>query len=226
MLRRLLFVLLAVLPLAAAAQSTSAAAAEAPRLGVDYEILETPIATYAKAAGKVEVAEVFSYTCIHCAHFEPILSDWQAKKMPKGVRLELVPTAFGGMPDNFARAYFASQALGLVATTHDDMFRAYHDYHQFQTGSLEEIADYFGTLGVDRKKFLAVMTSPETDAKLGKARDFSMAAQIRGTPTLVINGKYTVMTTVERGFEGQLRTAEYLIAKELAAGKAKPARKP
>jgi len=223
--RRPLFTLLAGLPLAAGGQSLPAPAAEAPRLGIDYEILETPIATFAQTPGKIEVAEVFSYTCIHCAHFEPILSDWQAKKMPKGVRVELVPTAFGGVTDNFARAYFAAQALGMVATSHDDVFRAYHDYHQFQTGSVEEIAAFYGTLGVDSKKFLAAMTSADTDAKLEKVREFTMAAQIRGTPTLVINGKYTAMTTVDRGFEGQLRTAEFLIAKELAAGKAKPAKK-
>lgn len=219
MLRRVLITLLALLPLAAAAQTAPAAKAEAPRLGIDYEVLATPIATYRNLPGKVEVAEVFSYTCIHCAHFEPILSQWQARKMPKGARLELVPTAFGGVTDNFARAYFAAEALGVLATTHDDVFRALHDYHQFQTGSLEEIADYFGTQGVDRAKFLAAMTSPETDAKLDHVRTFTVAAQIRGTPTLVINGKYAAMTTTERGFEGQLATAEYLIAKELAAGK-------
>lgn len=225
MLRRFVILLLAVLPLAAAAQSAPSTSVGTPRLGIDYEVLATPIATFRNTPGKVEVVEVFSYACIHCAHFEPLLSQWQAKKMPKGARLELVPTAFGGVGDNFARAYYAAEALGVLASTHDDLFRAVHEERQFQTGSLDEIADYFAKQGVDRSKFLAAMSSPETDAKLDKVREFTMAANIQGTPTLVINGKYTAMTTTERGFEGQLATAEFLIAKELAAAKAtKPAK--
>ena len=50
---------------------------------------------YAPLDGKVEVVEVFGYTCIHCAHFQPAVGAWQ-KKQPSYVRFTPLPAAFGG----------------------------------------------------------------------------------------------------------------------------------
>ena len=73
----------------------------APRPGVDYDVLPTPQPTYGQ--GKIEVAEVFSYRCIHCAEFQPAVNAWMASK-PADVRFEYVPAVFGGTWDDFARA--------------------------------------------------------------------------------------------------------------------------
>ena len=89
---RLLLAALALLPL-------GAIAAPAPLVeGTDYVEIASP-APYAPLAGKIEVAEVFGYTCSHCAHFEPQLAAWAAK-LPKDVRFSPVPAAFGGPWDS------------------------------------------------------------------------------------------------------------------------------
>jgi protein dithiol oxidoreductase (disulfide-forming) len=228
MSRRFLFTaltLLTLLPALASAQAAPAAA-EAPRIGVDYQTLETTVPPVRPVPGKIEVAEVFGYTCIHCAHFEPLLSQWKAKKMPAGAHLEYVPGVFGPPWDDFARAYYAAEKLKVLDKTHARVFKGVHEERAFQTGSLDEIADYYAKLGVDRAMFLATMQGADIDAKLDAARDYSTKVEVSGTPTLVIAGKYKLMATRDRGFEGVLATADFLIARELAAAKsAKPAKK-
>ena len=77
---RLLLSLLALLPLALSA----APAATDLQEGRDYERIAQP-GPFQPLAGRIEVVEVFGYTCSHCAHFEPQLVAWVAK-LPKDVR--------------------------------------------------------------------------------------------------------------------------------------------
>jgi thiol:disulfide interchange protein DsbA len=191
----------------------------APRLGIDYEILPTPQPTYGE--GKIEVAEVFSYACIHCAQFQPTVDIW-LKKLPKDVRYEYVPAVFQKVWENFARAYFAAKALGVQERTHDAIFRAVHIEHTVKEPSPEGIADWYATQGVDRTKFLDTMNSFGVTAMVNRAKQFALRTGIDGTPTLIIAGKYKVNVNAERGFDGMLATADYLIARERALSASAP----
>src|SRR5688500_11224978 len=51
--------------------------------GTHYARIDPPVATTAPA-GKVEVVEVFSYACPHCATFQADVDAWRAKA-PAGV---------------------------------------------------------------------------------------------------------------------------------------------
>ena len=196
------------------------APALAPRLGTDYEVLPTPQPTYGQ--GKIEVAEVFSYRCIHCAEFQPSVNLWK-KTMPADVRWEYVPGVFGGSWDDFARAYFAAEILGVQKRTHDAVFKAVFVDQAIKTGSLEELAGMYGKWGVDSAKFLSTMQSFGVTAKLNRAKQFALRTGVTATPTVIVNGKYRVNVTADRGFSGMLSTVNYLIAKERAeAPKVKP----
>lgn len=198
-----------------------AASGPAPRLGVDYEVMPIPQPTYGQ--GKIEVAEVFSYRCIHCAEFQPSVNIWK-KTMPADVRWEYVPGVFGGSWDDFARAYFAAEILGVQKRTHDAVFKGVFVDQLIKTGTLEEIADMYGKLGVDKTKFLGTMQSFGVTAKLNRARQFALRTGVTATPTIIVNGKYRINVTADRGFNGMLSTLNYVIAKERAeAPKAKPA---
>jgi len=208
------FVSLALMLLVGSAQGQAwAASAQEPRLGIDYEILPTPQALYGVGKGKIEVAEVFSYGCHFCAAFQPLVNDWQ-KKMPKRVRWEYVPAAFGGHWDTFARAYFAADALGVRKRTHDAVFKAIFVDEVIKTGSPEEIADMYAKFGVDRAKFLAAMDNEIATAKLAKAREFALNTGISGTPTIILNGKYRIPVTRDRSYAGAIDTLNFLLAKE------------
>lgn len=205
---RLILLLLALLPLFVHAAE--------PVAGTDY--VEIPGGKpYAPLDGKVEVVEVFGYTCIHCAHFQPAISAWQ-KKQPSWVRFTPLPAAFGGYWTPYARAYYAAAKLRVLGKTHEPMFKALHETGSLpiQNASAEEISTFYAGYGADPKAFVAAMESPATDLLLDRSKEFAVAAGVEGTPTIVVNGKYRV---IARSFDDTLRITDYLVAKERAARK-------
>lgn len=189
--------------------------ANAPRPGIDYTVLPEPQPTF--GSGGIEVAEVFAYTCIHCANLQPTINAWKPTLAPD-VRFRYVPGAFGGPSDNFARGFFAAETMGLLDKTHDGVFKAFFVERKFQTGSVEEIADHYASQGADRDAFLSTMNSFAVTAKVNRARQFALRTNVQATPTMIINGKYSATTTNDRGPEGLLATIEYLVAVERAGG--------
>ena len=204
---RLSLLLLILLPLAACAADKKAPPVE----GEDYVLIDGG-QPYAPLAGKVEVAEVFGYTCPHCAHFEPTLEAWTAKQ-PAYVRVTPVPAAFGGFWDAFARAYFAADTLGVAKRSHRAMFDAIHEKHTVPTQNVapEELAAFYVAYGVPQQRFIK---SAAVEDKVKAAREFATRAKIPGTPALVVNGRYLITA---RDYTDMLRVADYLIAREHAA---------
>ena len=217
MFRRVLAALILMLPMACTqAQQPAAAAPSIPREGVDYAVLSPAQPTYGQ--GKIEVAEVFSYRCIHCAHFQPLVNAWK-KKLPADVRYAYVPAVFGGTWDTFARAYFAAETMGVQPRTHDGVFKAVFIDNKITDGSLEQIADWYGTQSVDRNIFLSTMQSFAVNAKLNRAKQFALRTGVTGTPTIIVAGKYRVMASADRDLAYMLTTTDYLLARERALGK-------
>ncbi len=208
---RLFALLLLLLP------AVALAAPDAPQAGVDY--VEIPDGKpFAPLAGKVEVVEVFGYTCVHCAHLEPTLAQWK-RRQPAHVRFTAVPAAFGGYWLPYARAYYAAESLGVLERTHAQVFKALHEQQllPIQNASADEIADYYASLGVDRQRFIDALRNPALEARLQRSREFMAAAGVEGTPTLIVNGRYRVIGG--RNFDEALRIVDHLVARERAAAR-------
>ena len=203
---RLISLLLALLPLVACA-APPAALVE----GQDYEVIAEP-GPFAPLAGKIEVVEVFGYTCPHCAHFEPLLEAWVARQSGD-VRFTTVPATFGGYWDAYARAYYAAEQVGVLKRSHADVFKALHEQRSLpmQNVSPQELATFYAAYGVQPETYIAALRGEQVEARIRAAREFLMRVQVPGTPSLIINGKYLVMGN---GFEGMLRNADALIARE------------
>ena len=189
------------------------AATATPRPGVDFVVLEKPVARYAKRKAAIEVAEVFSYACIHCAHFQPMVDAW-LKTKPKDVQFEYVPAVFGGPFTAFAAAFFAAESTGVRARSHSGIFKAIFEEKAIPVANLEGIAGLYARWGVDPQVFFDTMESPKVREQMAKARAFHAEAKVMGTPTLVINGKYLVSATNDRSFPGMMRTLELVLARE------------
>jgi thiol:disulfide interchange protein DsbA len=206
--------LLALLPAAALVSGAMAAtAAPAPVEGTDYEVIDGG-KPFAPVKGKVEVVEVFGYTCPHCAHFQPQIAKWQARNAKQ---VSFVPMAapFGGFWTPYAKAFYAAQELGVATRSHDAMFLALHTDGTLplRNPSVDEIASFYARYGVDAQRFTSTYDSAQVQARMDKAEQFIRTSGVEGTPTLVVNGKYRILG---RSFDDTLRIADQLVARERA----------
>ncbi|MGH8031042.1 MAG: thiol:disulfide interchange protein DsbA/DsbL [Luteimonas sp.] len=168
--------------------------------------------------GKVEVVEVFGFVCPACARFQPDVVAWKAR-LPADVRFTYVPAMFGGVWDDYARAYYAAEAMGIGVQTHEALYKAIHIDQTLKgergRDSVEDIAGFYATHGVDAKQFTSTMASFAVAGKTTKAKQFAARTQISGTPSLVIDGKYLVKG---ESYADMFRIADQLIAQERGAG--------
>lgn len=197
-----------LLPFAAAAATS---APDAPVEGRDYVLVDA--GPWKPLDGKIEVVEVFAYTCPHCAEFEPKLEAWVAK-LPDDVRFQYLPAAYDPR-DPFARAFFVAEQAGALGRTHAALFHAIHDEHLIaRNATAGELAWFYGQHGIDQAKFRAALLAPAVDEQMKRAYDWAKAIQLPGTPTLVVNGRYRITA---RTHEAGLRIADQLIAQLRAA---------
>jgi thiol:disulfide interchange protein DsbA len=214
----------AVDPAAVAAAEAALAAAQSgppPVAGTDYVVIPDG-QPFEPANGKIEVVEVFGYTCPHCATFQPLITAWKAR-LPADVRFTYVPAPFGGYWIPYAKAFYAAQALGVLDQSHEPMFRALHIEQALPIQSVtpEELGQWYAGHGADAAQFVDAFNSFGTEAKLNRARQFIQRSGVDGTPMLVVNGKYRI---VGQSLQDTLRVANQLIAMERAAqaGAAQP----
>lgn len=204
---------------APAAPAPAAPTGPAPVAGVDYKVIEGG-QPFQPVAGKIEVAEVFGYTCPHCASFDPVLESWRARQ-PADVSVALVPGAFGGYWTPYARAFFTAEALGVLPKTHAATFRAIHVERSLPVNAnvgASDLAPFYAKHGVDAKRFTDTFNSFGIDAKVNRARQFASRSKVDGTPALVVAGKYTINVD-QQGFEKMLATADWLVAQERAGAR-------
>ncbi len=191
-----------------------------PVEGKDYEIVANG-QPFDSTDGKIEVEEIFNYVCPACAAFEPQFAPW-AKSLPSDVRVVHVPAQFGRMWDDYARAYYAAEVLGVAERTHQAMYDEIHVKQALKgergNDGMDAIAAFYGRQGVDVAQFKSAAASFAVEGKLAKARQYMQAEGVNGTPTIFIDGKYRVTgdpNTTTRA--DQLKIADKLIAKERAA---------
>jgi len=208
---------------AAGSEAAPAAAATPMRLtgpepvaGTDYVVIENG-QPFQPVTGKVEVVEIFGYVCPACAAFQPLVGPWKAG-LPGDVNFVYVPAMFGGTWDDYGRAFYAAQTLGVQEKTHEALYAAIHAEQTLKgergRDSVDDIAGFYAKHGVDAKQFTATMSSFAVNAKTNAAKQFAQRSQISGTPSIIIDGKYLVKG---KSFQDYLRIADHLIARERAA---------
>lgn len=177
--------------------------------------------------GKVEVTEVFSYACPACNVFVPTMHKLQ-QSLPSNAVLDFLPAAFNSSEDwpMFQMAYCTAQALGVDQKTHDAMFDAVWKGSDLSVTTpsgqlknhlptIEDAAKFYKQqAGVPVEKFLATAKSFSVDLKIRSAEDLIRAYKVDRTPTIVVNGKYTVNVQSAGGTDQLVELVKFLVAKE------------
>jgi protein dithiol oxidoreductase (disulfide-forming) len=203
-LLRTLVVLASLSPLAC----TAADSPQQYQLGEHYQRVRAvqPPANPAK----IEVMEVFAYSCPHCYALEPALKKWLAKK-PGDVEFVRTPHTLG-QPANQTRnrAFYAAQMLGVLDKFHPALFDAIHrDRKNPATpAELRELAVRAGIKGED---FDGAMNGFAADAGYRRGEQTVQALGITSVPTLVVEGRYSVSPNLAGGFDGMLKVTDFLI---------------
>jgi protein dithiol oxidoreductase (disulfide-forming) len=204
-MRSLVALLGLVLSLNACAQEATGEYKE----GKDYFVLEQPVRT--ADSSKIEVAEVFSYHCPHCLHFEPLLQAWE-KKQGDDVKLVQTHAKWNAQMEPLIRGYYTSVALKIKDKTHMAAFNAYQ-VERKPLATAEDWAEFFAPYGVDKQKAISTYNSFGVNSMIQQAEARMRGYKITGTPEMVVEGKYHINPKAGGGQEDMLKIVDFLVAK-------------
>jgi protein dithiol oxidoreductase (disulfide-forming) len=178
--------------------------------------------------GKIEIAEVFSYGCIHCYRAQENVAKLKAA-LPADAYMTYVHAAF--MPAQawpmYQRAWYAAQSMGIGEANHHRMFAAV-----WETGevplldkttnrvrnplpTIQEAARFYARAAkVKEADFLKVANSPAVNAQMARADKLIKTWGVNGTPTLVVNGRYQINGDVVSSWTDMQGIVVFLLSQE------------
>ena len=190
------------------------AQAKAFKDGEDYLTLDKPAPTEAPA-GKVEVVELFWYSCPHCNAFEPLLEAW-IKQAPKDVAVRRVPVSFRPDFEPQQRLYYVLEAMGKVDELHKKVFYAIHTDKQ-ALNTPELVAAWAEKQGLNKAKFVEMYSSFSITTKARKATQLQDLYKVDGVPALGVAGRYYTSGSLAQTMPRALQVTDYLIAQSRKA---------
>ncbi len=175
--------------------------------GRDYVELRAPQPSSAPA-GKVEVIEFFSYTCIHCYRLEPAVESWAAK-LPAHVSFRREQIVWSKEMEPLARLFATQRQMGLLDKLHKPVFDAMmRDKQNLADEKL--LTPFLKAQGVDANAFLQTSKSFGMASQVSRAAKMTRDYQVEGTPTFVVAGRYATMAAEPARL---LQVVDELIAK-------------
>ncbi len=198
-----------MMSLVACADDSSSNVATEYLEGQHYTVLEQQVRP--ADPSKIEVAEVFSYHCPHCFHFEPMLHAWMAKQKDD-VYLNQTHANWAPFMVPLIRGYYTSVALHIKDKTHQAVFNAFQ-LEKNQLQKPEDWAELFAKFGVPKEKTLSTYNSFGVDSMIKQAEARAKGYKITGTPELIVDGRYHISSRLEGGQEEMLKVAQFLVDK-------------
>ncbi len=184
--------------------------------GVQYQRLVNPQPT--STGDKIEVLELFWYSCPHCYHLEPEVDEW-LKRKPDDVELVRMPAVLGPSWELLARAYYTADLLDAHDKIHMPLFEHLHEQRK-RIRNPGELKAFFVEQGVSAEDFDNTFSSFAVITKTNRAKQVHNLYGIRGVPALVVNGKYLVRAETAGGNREMLEVVDYLVEQERSASPA------
>lgn len=179
--------------------------------GEHYEVLPIPVKPVVE--GKVEVVEVFSYGCIHCFSFDPLIEGWLGA-IPDDVRFERLPAIFSQDWALLAQLYYTAEVLDVLGKVHTPIFNGIH-VDRLDLRDPNVAAELFEReAGISKDQFLEVSNSFSVRSRSQQAMGRTRAYRITGVPTMVVAGKYRVDGRMAGSNGKMLEIVDFLVEKE------------
>jgi protein dithiol oxidoreductase (disulfide-forming) len=198
---------LAALLLALAAAGVHAQQQNMPQLSREYIRLDPP---HPVATGeKIEIIEFFYYGCPICYELQPTLSRWLFRA-PDFIAIRRVPALSTDNWENFAKLFYSLEVIGDLPRLHWPIYDNFH----FDGVKLNEeavMADWVSRNGVNREKFTATYRSPEVMAKVNTAREMIKNYEVKGVPSIVVDGKYLTSARMAGGTKEMMKVVDQLV---------------
>jgi thiol:disulfide interchange protein DsbA len=183
------------------------AAAQQLARDADYRLIsQQPVAT----GERVEVLEFFFYACQYCHELEPLLERWRKRK-PADVVFRRVPVVRHDSWVPLAKTYYALEAMGEADRLHAAV---YHGVHVDDLALSQEkiITEWAGKQGLDRDKFMAIYRSDAIREKVERSRQMTADYDIRGTPSVVVDGRYLTSSGMTSGVAQLIPVLDSLVS--------------
>lgn len=193
-------------PLALALAATGALGQAGVRSDVIRLDPPRPVAT----GERIEVIEFFYYGCPVCYELEPHMTRWLATQAPGYVVLRRVPALTPDGWEVFARLFFTLEAMSQVSRLH---WLIYDNFH-FENQPLNQepaLLEWLSNNGVDAARFREIYRSPAISAKIAEVRDLMKTYDVRGVPTIVVDGKYLSSVRLAGGTRQLMQLVDELV---------------
>jgi thiol:disulfide interchange protein DsbA len=203
----MIFLRTAFAALLLALAASGAQAQSVPQLGRDYTRLDPPRAV--TSGERIEVIEFFYYGCPVCYELEPTLSRW-IFNAPGSVALRRVPALSSDNWDNFAKLFYTLETMGQLTRLHWPVYDNFH-FNGVKLNDEAVMAGWVSHNGLDKQRFTDTYRSPEIQAKLASARAMTQSYDIKGVPSIVIDGKFITSASMTGGTRELMQVVDQLV---------------
>lgn len=182
--------------------------------GIEYSTYGKPFPV--STGDKIEVREIFWYGCPHCFTLEEPLNKWLKEGKPANAEYVRMPGIFRDSWVPHARSYYAFEALGQTDRLHHALMDAMHVKKQ-KLMTKDQIADFIATQGVDRAAFIDAYDSFSVDSLSRQAQIMTKRYGITGVPSLIVDGRYLVSSSLAGGHDEMFKVVNYLVGQATKA---------
>lgn len=173
----------------------------------------SPVQPTSSSPEKIEVAEVFMFSCPHCYNFEPHLAQWR-EDMDPNVSFVRIPANFNALAEVHMYAYYTAVELGIAEEIVIPFFREFH-VNRNPLNSEERLVEFFAEFDISEDQFVDTFNSIEVYNKVKAADRLVKQYRITSVPAVVINGKYKSGADLTGGYENLLEMVDELAASEM-----------
>jgi protein-disulfide isomerase len=155
-------------------------------------------------AGPVVLVEFADFECPFCQKLAPELDSlWEKHKDKVLFVYKFMPLSMHPHGELAARAAIAAQAQGKFWEMHHQLFA--NGQHLEQS----DVEGYAKAIGLDVARFRADMQSAATSARLDADRKLADQLQVKGTPTIYIDGRqYDTKADIEQWLESDIAASK------------------